>query len=75
MNRTGLSIIHPSSYVMIWWGGVVGKGCSRYEDGVGGGLGKCVGHDEIFLTGFFMEYFSHRRYQKMKKLLGGINMV
>ena len=56
-------------------GEIVGKGCSRDEDGVGGGLGKCSGHDDIFLTGFFMEYFSHRRYQKMKKLLGGINMV
>ena len=56
-------------------GVLVGKGCKVDEDGVGGGLGKCLGHDDICLTRFFMEDFSHRRYQKVKKLLGGINMV
>ena len=40
---------------------------SRTKDSIGDGLVKCLGHDDVSLTGFVMEEFSHRRYQKVKK--------
>ena len=55
--------------------GFLGEGCSGTKDGVGNGLGKLSGNDDADLAGFFMEEFSHRRYQKVKKGIGGINMT
>ena len=46
---------------------LVGEWCRGAEDGVGGGLGKCLLHDDIGLAGFVVEQFSHRRDQKVKK--------
>ena len=43
--------------------------------GVGEVLGKFSGHDDVGLAGFFIEEFPYRRDQKVKKGLGGINMV
>ena len=37
----------------------MGEWCRGAEDGVGGGLGKCLLHDDIGLAGFVVEYFSH----------------
>ena len=37
------------------------------EDDIGDGLGKCSGHDDVSLTLFFMEEFSHRIDHKVKK--------
>ena len=45
------------------------------EDDIGGGLDKCMVHDDKGLIGFLMEYFSHRRDQKAKKGLVGINVI
>ena len=39
----------------------LGKGCSRAKGGLGGGLGKCLGHYDVCLSGFVMGYFSHIR--------------
>ena len=33
----------------------VGEGCGSTKGGVGNGLGECLGHDDVSLTGFFME--------------------
>ena len=55
--------------------GLIGKGYRRVEDVVGGGIGKCSGHDNIGLAGFVMGYLFDRRDQKVNKGLGGINMV
>ena len=55
--------------------GLVGKGCSGAEGGVGGVLGKCSVHYDIGLEGFVMEEFSHISYQNVKKWIGRINMV
>ena len=56
-------------------GEVLGKGCIGTKDKVGNLLDKCLVHDDVGLTGFGMEEFSHRRYQRVKKGFGGINMV
>ena len=53
----------------------VGEGCGRKKDGVGDCLGKLLGHDDVILTGFFIEEVSYRRYQKLKKVFQWINMV
>ena len=45
------------------------------KDGIGNGIGKCLVHDDIGLSGFSMEFFHRRRDQKVKKGLGVINMV
>ena len=50
-----------------------GKGYGRKQYGVGNVLGKCLGHNDVSLTEFFMEEFSHRRDHMVK--LFGINMV
>ena len=54
---------------------IVGEGCSVEDDGVGDGLGKCSGNDGTCLAGFVMEVISHRRGHKVKKWLGGFNLV
>ena len=46
--------------------GSVVKGCGRKKDVIGNGIDECPGHDDVTLTGFDMEYFSHKRYQKVK---------
>ena len=51
------------------------KGCIGTKDGIGSGLGKCPVHDDVSLAGFVMGEFSHRRYQKVNKVFGCINMV
>ena len=53
-----------------------GPGPSHWENcGVGNGLGKCSGHDDVGLEGFVTEDFYNRRKQKAKKGFEGINMV
>ena len=47
--------------------GFLGKGCGRTNCGVGNGLGKCSGHDDVSLTGFVVEEFFIIRDQKVKK--------
>ena len=47
--------------------GFVCKGCIRTNDGVGNGLDKLAGNCDVSFTGFEMEEFSHRSYQKVKK--------
>ena len=34
--------------------GLIGDGWDRSNDGVGGGLGKCSGNDDVNLEGFFI---------------------
>ena len=36
-------------------GRFVGEGFGRTKDGIGDGLGNFSGHDDVSLTGFFME--------------------
>ena len=48
--------------------GFVGERCGRIKYDIGDGLGKCLVHDNVGLTGFFMEEFSHIRDQKLKKV-------
>ena len=57
------------------WEGLVGEGSTREEGIVGGGLGKCLVQDGIVLTVFVVEVLSHRRYYKVRKGLGWINIV
>ena len=39
----------------------VGGECSRKKDGVGNGLGKCSGYNNVSLKVFVMEELFHRR--------------
>ena len=53
----------------------LGEGCNRNKDGVGNGIGKFSGHDNVSLKGFVMEELFHRSYQKVKEVFCCINMV
>ena len=60
---------HSPSVVLIddLLGLFVGERCGRTNNVIRGGLSKFSGHDDVSLTGFVVEEFSHRRDQKMKK--------
>ena len=46
----------------------VGEGCISTKGGIGHVLGVKLGQDDVSLTGFAVEYLSHIRYHKVKKV-------
>ena len=58
--KHSLSVILPDDMLE----GFVGEGYGRTNDGIGNGLRKCPGYDDVSLIGFVVEYFSYKWEQK-----------